>query len=211
MTIANRQTTANTQSAGAANAQTGIARILLARHATPDWNRHDIPYDIPPGPPLTATGEREALALGAFMHTQGIVRVYHSPLERTKRTAQLAVSVCGAELIESYAIAEWRHDEAEDAMLARVLTLYEKAAHESLAIGPIAIVTHGGPVLSTLGHLGAASAEINHYRSQFDHRNPLPPAGAWLGTRHNEAQAWNLRLVFAPNPIQPFLPDMAFV
>lgn len=186
-------------------------RVFLARHATPDWNRRDIPYDIPPGPPLTAVGEREALALGAYLREQGIVRVYHSPLERTKRTAELATSVCGAELIESYAIAEWRRDEDEPTVLARVLTLYARAARESSQIGPVALVTHGGCVLSMLGHLGVANAEIDHYRGQFDHRNPLPPAGAWLASQHMQGDMWDVRLSFAPNPIQPFQPEMAFV
>ena len=76
---------------------TGAGRVILARHATPDWNRRDIPYDIPPGPELTPAGEREALALGEFLRAQGATRVYHSPLERTLRTASLAASVCGAD------------------------------------------------------------------------------------------------------------------
>ncbi len=185
--------------------------VYLARHATPDRNRKEIPYDIPPGPPLTAVGEREALALGEYMQAEGIVRIYHSPLERTKRTATLAASVCGAELLESYAIAEWRRDENEAAVLARVLKLYEHVTRESVQIGPVALVTHGGCVLAMLSHLGVVDAEINHYRGQFDHRNPLPPAAAWLAKRPHEAQAWDVRLAFAPNPIQPYLPAMAFV
>ena len=186
-------------------------RVYLARHATPDWNRRDIPYDIPPGPPLTELGEREAQALGVYMREQGIVRIYHSPLERTKRTAALAAAACGADLIESFAIAEWRRDENEQSVLARMLTLYARAESESTQIGPVALVTHGGCILAMLSHMGVSDAEINHYRGQFDHRNPLPPAAAWLATRPHEAHAWDLRLAFAPNPVQPFSLEMAFV
>ena len=190
---------------------TGAGRVILARHATPDWNRRDIPYDIPPGPELTAAGEREALALGEFLRAQGATRVYHSPLERTLRTASLAASVCDAELIESCAIAEWRRNEDEPTVLARVLPLYERAARESAQLGPVVLVTHGGCVLALLTHLGVANAEISHYRGQFDHRNPLPPAGAWLATRRSQSQPWDLRLAFAPNAIQPYEPQLAFV
>ena len=34
--------------------------VYLARHATPDWNRKDIRYDVAPGPDLVAQGEAEA-------------------------------------------------------------------------------------------------------------------------------------------------------
>ncbi len=191
--------------------QHGGQQVILARHATPDWSRRDIPYDIPPGPELTAVGEREALALGEYLRAQGAVRVYYSPLERTKRTAALAASICGAELVESYAIAEWRRNEDEPTVLARMLTMYERASRESAQIGPVVLVTHGGCVLSLLAHLGVTDVEISHYRGQFDHRNPLPPAGAWMATRHSQSQPWDLRLAFAPNAIQPFQPEMAFV
>jgi broad specificity phosphatase PhoE len=139
------------------------------------------------------------------------VRIYHSPLERTKRTAALAASVCGAELLESFAIAEWRRDENEAAVLSRVRTLFMHAVHESTQIGPVALVTHGGCVLALLNHLGVAEAEVSHYRSQFDHRNPLPPAAVWRAARRSPTHLWDMRLAFAPNPIQPFVPEMALV
>lgn len=186
-------------------------KVFLARHATPDWSRRDIRYDIPPGPPLTAQGEAEAQRLGDYLRAQGAVKIYASPLERTRRTAQVAAQISGAALTEALEIAEWRHDEDEPTVLSRVLLLWERALEESRTVGPIALVTHGGCVLALLNHLGVSQGEINHYRNQFDHRNPLPPAGAWLTSRPAPGGAWDVRLSFTPTPIQPFLPAIAYV
>jgi broad specificity phosphatase PhoE len=185
-------------------------KVFLARHATPDWTRRDIPYDIPPGPPLTAQGEEEARRLGDFLREQGIVKIYASPLVRTLRTAELAAEATGARLIVAHEIAEWRRDEDEPTVLSRVRDLWQRACDESEEIGPIALVTHGGCVLSMLSYLQTPVGEINHYRNQFDHRNPLPPAGAWL-TRRNPGGGWEVRLQFTPQPIQPYFPEIAMV
>ena len=88
-------------------------QIYLIRHATPDWTRKDIPYHLPPGPPLIEQGLAEAQALAAFL-------------------------------------------------------------------------------LSELG------AEVPPLRI-FDHRNVLPPAGAWLAAREDGSGPWELRLVFKPD------------
>ena len=56
--------------------QESIMKIFLLRHATPDWSRKDIPYDILPGPALLAHGEAEARALGEFMRSEGLKKVY---------------------------------------------------------------------------------------------------------------------------------------
>lgn len=187
--------------------------VFLARHATPDWNRRDIPYDIPPGPPLTPQGEDEARSLGDFLKSQGVVRLYHSPLERTRRTADIAAQMCSAESVESLAIAEWRRDENETAVLGRMLPFWQQVCAESAADGPIALVTHGGCVLAMLNWLQHPQDEINHIRNQCDHRNPLPPAAAWLTTPRGHdgpvfataPSAWQARLAFSPRPLQPFL------
>ncbi len=54
--------------------------IYLTRHATPDWSRTDIRYDIPPGPPLTAQGEAEAEKLGIFLASAGVTQTLRQPL-----------------------------------------------------------------------------------------------------------------------------------
>jgi broad specificity phosphatase PhoE len=156
------------------------ATVLLARHATPDWSRRDIRYDIPPGPPLTAQGEAEAEQLGAFLLEQGVQKIYASPLVRTLKTAEIAAGVCGARLAVAEEIAEWRRDENDAIVLQRMHSFWLRAAEESRTRGPVTLVTHGGCVLAVLQWLGVPEGEVQHYRNQFDHRNPLSPAGAWL-------------------------------
>lgn len=162
------------------------ATVLLARHATPDWSLRSIRYDIPPGPPLTAQGEQEAAQLGAYMREQGVRKVYASPLVRTLRTAEIGAGVAGAALAVAPELAEWRRDEDEAQVLARVHQFWLRAAVESRTRGPVALVTHGGCVLAMLNWLGVPAHELQHYRNQFDHANPIPPAGAWL-TREEPA------------------------
>lgn len=187
------------------------AVVYLARHATPDWTRTDIPYDIPPGPPLTPQGEAEATKLGAFLREAGVVKIYGSPFARTWRTAQLAAEVAGIEAIIAQELGELQRHEKEEVILARVRDLWQRAGEESRSIGPVALVTHGGCVLSMLTWLAVSQGEILHYRNQFDHRNPLPPAGAWRTQADATHQSWRTELAFTPNTIQPFVPELAYV
>src|SRR5688572_17346761 len=99
--------------------------IYLIRHATPDWERTDIPYDIPPGPALTQHGEREAQQLGHFLKNAGIKKLYHSPLERCARTAQIASTIAGVPVLENNALAEWRKGETEAEMHNRFWPVLE--------------------------------------------------------------------------------------
>lgn len=176
------------------------AVVYLARHATPDWSRKDIRYDIPPGPPLTEQGEAEARRLGVYLQEAGVVRVYASPLERTRRTAELVCEAIAITPIVEPGIAEWRRDEQELAVRDRFHAIWERAADESLEIGPIAFVTHGGPIRALLATLGLTSGELDHYRNQFDSRNPMPPAGVWSTVRESEDVPWRAELSFAPTP-----------
>lgn len=193
------------------NTSSNLPVVYLARHASPDWTRTDIRYDIPPGPPLTKQGEEEATRLGEFLRERGVVKVYASPMERTRRTAEIAAQVAAIPWSESHEIGEWRREEQFGAVLERIRPFWELACTESRTIGPIALVSHGGPVLSLLEHLRVDPAVLTHYRDQFDHRNPLPPAGAWLTSRDALDSFWDARLVFTPNPIQQFLSAVAYV
>ncbi|MFN3332154.1 MAG: histidine phosphatase family protein, partial [Caldilinea sp.] len=73
--------------------------IYLARHATPDWNRKDIRYDVAPGPDLVPQGEEEAIKLGEFLHAVGVTQIVASPLVRTQRTAEIAGAVAGIPVV----------------------------------------------------------------------------------------------------------------
>ena len=62
-----------------------------------------------------------------------------------------------------------------------------------------------------LEKLGILSDHIWHYRRQFDHQNPLPPAGAWEITQSATTGAWQARLVFSPQAYTEYLPAIVYV
>lgn len=173
--------------------------LYFIRHASPDWGRTDIPYLIPPGPPLSPKGEKEAEALATFLKAQGVVKLYHSPFERTARTAKIASSINQIPCIEEVGLSEWHAaDEAENLVGKRMLSVLSQIERESMLIGPIGLVSHGGPVAVLLRELGMDMEELASYKKQFDHSNPLPPAGAWEAEWNREKRSWNLNLKFIP-------------
>ncbi|MCX6046314.1 MAG: histidine phosphatase family protein [Chloroflexi bacterium] len=186
-------------------------KIYLVRHATPDWSRTDIRYDIPPGPPLVAQGEAEAASLGEFLRTVEAYKIYVSPLERTLRTAQIAAEIAQLPVFEEEAIAEWRRGESEQQVLERLMPFWDKISQESQENGPIVMVSHGGPVRAMLQHLKLDQAEIDFYRKQFDRDNPVPPAGAWLATQARFDDRWQLHLAFTPQPHKVYTPPLVYV
>ena len=184
--------------------------IYLVRHATPDWSRTDLRYDIPPGPPLTPVGEEEARKLGEFLHSAGVVKLYASPLERTMRTAELAAAVAALPVVIDEQIAEWRLGEKDEEVLARCRPCVEAALAESLEAGPIALVTHGGPIRLLLQTLGLSQAEVDFYRRQFDRDNPLPPAGVWK-LAQQEGTLTTPEMVFAPQGFKRYVSEVVYV
>jgi len=178
-----------------------IPTVYLIRHATPDWSRTDLVYHLPPGPPLTPQGEGEARELGQFLWEAGVATIYASPLERAYRTAEIAVSVGQAAQVPvtiSPSIAEGRPEEKAEDVRARLWPTWEHAAALSAQTGPVALVTHGGPIAVLLKELGLPEKEIDQYKRQFDRNNPLPPAGVWRATRLPGSPAWSLSLSFVP-------------
>ena len=176
-----------------------LPTVYLIRHATPDWSRKDIPYFIPPGPPLTPQGEAEAAQLGEFLRDMGVRRVWHSPLERAARTAALAAEVAGAALELDVRLAEQRPEEQPADVLARVWSMWVFAGERCLEEGPVALVSHGGPIQRLLTELGLDDKQLQRYKSQFDHSNPLPPAGAWRAVRATPEGPWTLDLAYTPD------------
>jgi len=175
-------------------------KVFLVRHATPDWNRTDIPYDIPPGPPLSPKGEMEAEALAKFLKSQGVVKLYYSLFERSARTAQIVSSINGIENVEENRLIEWRElSETETKVSSRMKAVFDDAARESAEIGPIGLVSHGGPVAFLLQELGIDREELASYRKKFDRNNPMPPAGVWEAEWNDENNSWNLNLRFMPS------------
>ncbi len=181
------------------NNNIAATRIYLIRHATPDWDRTDIPYNVPPGPPLTQQGEMEASELGVFIRKKGIKKLFYSPLERARRTAEICAKVAGIPIQEELDIAEWRNKENDRKFAARFLPVWDRAVIESRVQGPVGLVTHGAPVRFMLHFLGLDTEVLYTYLKQFGNGNPLPPAGVWLAEKNDPEEHWNLNLVYIPN------------
>jgi len=82
--------------------------LWLARHGETEWSaagRHTSRTDLP----LTARGEEEARALGRVLRTVAFDLVESSPLERARRTAELA----GLAPRLDYDLVEWDYGELE--------------------------------------------------------------------------------------------------
>jgi len=178
----------------------------LIRHASPDRSRTDLRYDVPPGPPLTPEGEDEAERLGRWLRDQPVTALWASPLERTRRTAELAAAAAGIPVVHDVAgLAEWVRGEAEAAVLERFRPVWHGALAEAEAGRPIGLVTHGGPIRALLRALGLEEDHLGHYVRQFDNGNPMPPAGVWRTARVAGGNRWEVGLVFSPRPFQPHL------
>lgn len=170
----------------------------------------DIRYDVPPGPPLVEQGEREARALGEFLRAAGVQSIFASPLVRAHRTAQLAAGVAGLDGVTVVDdVAEYRREENDDAVFERFQGFFAAAVDAASTAGPVVIVSHGGPVRVMLERLGVDTDHLWHYRRQFDHQNPLPPAGAWELIRYGDGP-WEARLAFSPQAYTEYLPTVAY-
>jgi broad specificity phosphatase PhoE len=172
-------------------------KIFLARHATPQWMRPEPAYQSMPGPRLNHQGEVEARSLGEFLKVEGIQRVYTSPLERCQQTAWIVARISGAAVEVQPGLAEIHPGEHYESVRQRILPVFEAACRESALSGPHALVTHGGPIAILLRELGLGRNEIQR-KYNFDHGNPLPPAGAWLVERLGNDKPWSLALIFTP-------------
>ena len=174
-------------------------KIFLVRHASPEWGHKHVPYDIPPGPILSSKGEKEAQAVAEFLKSQGVVKIYYSPFERSARTAKIVSEVIGIPAVEEKDLFEWREiDEPEHLVRTRMSSVVERIARESENVGTIGLVSHGGPIALLMLELGINQDEIAPYRKMFDTTNPLPPAGVWKIEKNPGEDRWNFQLVFTP-------------
>jgi broad specificity phosphatase PhoE len=174
-----------------------MLEIYLARHAAPDWTRTDLIYHLPPGPPLTEEGISQAEALGKFFHHAGVRQIFCSPLERCRHTAEVASNGQIPIRIEED-LAEWKPEESGEVLLTRFWPVFQKAVESGAREGPVALVTHGGPIGSLLAKLGMSQEKLQDQRV-FDHHNPVPTAGVWKASREQGEQEWRLELAFIPD------------
>ncbi|MFA6209297.1 MAG: histidine phosphatase family protein [Candidatus Obscuribacterales bacterium] len=80
--------------------------VYLARHGETEWSlsgQHTGLTDIA----LTANGEQQALKLGERLHGLEFAKVFSSPLQRAKRTCELAGFGSQVELLDN--LKEWHY------------------------------------------------------------------------------------------------------
>jgi len=158
----------------------------------------NIPYDIHPGPPLSPKGEKEAEALAEFLKAERVVKLYCSPFARSAKTAQIILERSGIPCLEEIRLAEWQKDEKTDKVAERMSLVFDDIARESAVIGPVALVSHGGPIACLLLSLGIEKDTLSVFRKKFDGSNPLPPAGVWAAEWNEADKTWHLKLPFTP-------------
>ncbi len=150
--------------------------VFLARHATPDWNRKDIRYDVAPGPPLVPEGEEEARTLGSYFCARpACAQSLPARLSALCARQNWPVQVAGA--------ASARSKPASQNIAARrTTTRYSHATttcssrygREAEKTGPVAIISHGGPVRVMLERLG--HRQRTHLALSPPIRSPEPAA-----------------------------------
>ena len=172
--------------------------IYLIRHATPDWTRKDIPYNIPPGPSLIAKGERQARQLAAFLQQSQVKHVYTSPMQRALQTAQIVIQTVQIPYEINQDLIEWKPDESEESVKGRIWPFINNQFSQNLD-GDLAFVSHGGPITLLLKAFGMQPELLDQYCHSFDGNNPLPPAGAWKVTPLDGNNEWQMDLVFKPD------------
>jgi broad specificity phosphatase PhoE len=75
-----------------------VTLVHLVRHGHVE-NPQKIVYGRRPGFHLSARGRAEAEAVAAYLGTRPVVRVYTSPLERARETAETIGRACGCEVL----------------------------------------------------------------------------------------------------------------
>ncbi|HEU0104517.1 MAG TPA: histidine phosphatase family protein [Mycobacteriales bacterium] len=89
--------------------------LLLVRHGQTEWSRthmHTGRTDVP----LTAYGERQAASLAPLLQARDLAAVWTSPLQRARRTAELA----GATPRVDEDLIEWDNGEYEGRSTAQI-------------------------------------------------------------------------------------------
>lgn len=93
--------------------------VCLARHGETAWTitgQHTGLTDLP----LTERGEEDARALGRRLHGMTFAKVFTSPLQRAKRTCELAGFAAGAETDPD--LVEWDYGEYEGRRSSEILS-----------------------------------------------------------------------------------------
>ncbi|MFZ9858656.1 MAG: phosphoglycerate mutase family protein [Roseiflexaceae bacterium] len=172
-----------------------VHEIYILRHAAPDRGS-SVPYNIPPGPPLTNVGRKEALQAGLFLQTREIDAVYVSPFMRTRQTALIVSEHMTAPFAYVESIKEGAPGELHRDIRARVRGLLDEISQRE--VGRVMLVTHGCCVLATLQETTNDTIDLSGHK--YDYGNHSPTAGIWHGVRQ-ESGLYVWELVFTPTVV----------
>jgi broad specificity phosphatase PhoE len=175
-----------------------LEEIYLVRHAAPDRGA-GVPYHTPPGPPLTAIGEREAIQTGEWLRGRGIERLFASPFARTRSTAQAIAVELDQEITFAEPLREGAPGEKMDQIRARMAELFNQLDDSPLRC--VALVSHGAPIRALLEYTTGDRIDLKPH--VYDYGNCSPTAGVWHGRRGENG--WNWELVFRPDPAKSSL------
>ena len=103
-------------------------------------------------------------------------------------------------------LREWQPGETREEVQQRMLRALEVTRLEAGDGPPSALITHGGPIAALLLALGVEVNKLEHYRV-FDHRNVLPPAGAWRVQQSDDEPGWACKLIFPSGMIEALTID----
>ena len=172
-----------------------LQEIYLLRHAAPDRTT-SIQYNVPPGPPLTPIGQREALQAAHWLRGRAIDMVYVSPFMRTRQTAMIVSEHLLAPFAFVDALQEGAPGESHDMVRRRISALIQQL--DTQAVASAMFVTHGCCVLASLQLTTNDTIDLSAHK--YDYGNHSPTAGIWHGIRQDDGRyAW--QLVFKPEPV----------
>jgi 2,3-bisphosphoglycerate-dependent phosphoglycerate mutase len=164
-----------------------LEELYLVRHAAPDRTT-GVPYNIVPGPPLTAAGQQEAVQAGHWLRGRGIEHIFASPFSRTRSTAETIAQALDMELTLVEKLGEGAPGETLAQVRERVAELVEQL--EDTLLRRVALVTHGACVQGVLQHTTHDRIDLTNHR--YDHGNCAPTAGIWRGVKVDGAWTWEL-------------------
>lgn len=116
-------------------------------------------YATPPGPPLTDRGRRDAEGAAAWLAdalSNCVVRIVHSPMLRTRETAEvIAARLAAGPLEMDPRVMEIGVREPGEHAQARMVDFY-RAATEHMD-GPLVLVGHRAPLEALLCHVAGVA------------------------------------------------------
>ena len=169
-----------------------VQEIYILRHAAPDRGS-SIPYNVPPGPPLTAIGRREAAQAAEFLRERAIDVAYVSPFVRTRQTATIVSEQVSFPFSYVEGIRESAPGETHQQVRARVQEFLTTL--DTRDVGRVLLVTHGCCVLATLQLTTNDTIDLSGH--SYDYGNQSPTAGIWHGVRNPDG-LYSWQLVFTP-------------